>query len=456
MAITRREFIQGVGAAGLVTAVGGCAATRTEREPALPVPAKPILVVVFIDGGNDWLNMMPPVKGGNRAPYEAARPTISILTSQAFDLGDQDAGLNDDFLGMADLWSRGRVAFMPGIGMNNPNLSHFEANDLWGKGRDGALSDNTGWLGRFADTAFGPNDVLRGVTVTGDVPLMFRGANRSFLSISSGSGFVYPAWLRSGRLGAPYDAGGLETLWTTALGTAGNLGAQAEHGYDAAATTGKLFLDAQNRFGADGNLTPRNPPSAVLYPGDAGYAFGGTAYPGLNGGLSGRFKLIAQMIAAGLDTQVFFARIGGWDTHSNQATDHPRLMRALGGSIRSFYDDLATIETPDGNAQARTMIMAYSEFGRRVKENDGGTDHGTAGLAFCLGRSVIGGMYGDYPNLTTSGAGKLDNNGNMVYTVDFRSMYATVLDRWLGQSSAVTNQSLGTPGGNPYPRLAFL
>src|SRR5512147_281085 len=97
MAITRREFIQGVGSAG-VLAASGCAAERTQREPALPIPAKPILVVVFIDGGNDWLNMMPPMRGSNRSAYEAARrsPGMRILTDQAFDLSDRDAGLNDD------------------------------------------------------------------------------------------------------------------------------------------------------------------------------------------------------------------------------------------------------------------------------------------------------------------------------------------------------------------------
>ncbi|MFO0582003.1 MAG: DUF1501 domain-containing protein [Anaeromyxobacter sp.] len=437
MTITRREFIQGVGAAGLATAAG-CGATRVEREPALPIPAKPILVVIFLDGGNDWLNMMIPMKGANRATYEALRPNIKILTSQAYDLGDQDAGIVDSMTGFADLHSRGRVAWFPGIGMPNPNLSHFTAGDLWGEGR--AQPNNTGWLGRFADDMFNANDVLRGVTVSGDVPLMFRGATRSFISISSGSGFVYPSWLRAGRIGNPYDPNVLENQWAAAVqATQSGTGGQ-QHALDAAATTGKLFYDAQNRFGADGSLAARTP--SVPYPGDQGYAIAG-----VSGGLAGRLKLIAQMIQADLGTQVFFARIGGWDTHSNELRDHPQLMRQLGGAIKSFYDDLASIETADGNAQARTMIYAYSEFGRRIPENDGGTDHGTAGLAFAVGRSVIGGFYSDYPNLADP-----DGNKNMKFTLDFRSVYATVLDRWLGQTSAMTNQSLGTS----YGRLAFL
>jgi uncharacterized protein (DUF1501 family) len=122
-------------------------------------------------------------------------------------------------------------------------------------------------------------------------------------------------------------------------------------------------------------------------------------------------------------------------------------MRALGGSIRAFYDDLASIQTADGNAQERVMILAWSEFGRRVPENQGGTDHGTAGLAFCVGRAVRGGFYGDYPNLND-----LDRNANMRFTVDFRSLYATVLERWLGLAQTTTDSILGSA----YPRLGFL
>ncbi|MFZ1612964.1 MAG: DUF1501 domain-containing protein, partial [Holophaga sp.] len=121
----------------------------------------------------------------------------------------------------------------------------------------------------------------------------------------------------------------------------------------------------------------------------------------------------------------------------------------LGGAIRAFYDDLKSITTTSGNAQDRVMVLGYSEFGRRVKENNGGTDHGTAGLAFCLGNVVKGGLYGNYPDLAN-----LDSNGNMRYsaTADFRNLYATVLDRWLGQATTTTNTLLGAN----YPRFGFL
>jgi uncharacterized protein (DUF1501 family) len=127
-------------------------------------------------------------------------------------------------------------------------------------------------------------------------------------------------------------------------------------------------------------------------------------------------------------------------------------MRALGGSLAAFYDDLGTLSTPSGNAQERTMVLAWSEFGRRVRQNESGTDHGTAGLAFCLGRGVQGGFHGRTPDLAD-----LDGNGNMRFTVDFRSLYATVLEGWLGLSPAATDALLLQGAAiAPYPRLGFL
>ena len=286
--------------------------------------------------------------------------------------------------------------------------------------------------------------MLRGLTVTSDRPLMLRRASRSFVSITSGNGFVYPSWLRTGRIGAPYNPQLLEDGFAAAVSSASS-DPSSTPDYAAAAISGKLFLDAQNGFGTDGNLPARTP--SVPYPGDADSTLKRIDGGNLSSTLSNQLKLIAQMLAAGLPTEMFFTRLGGWDTHSNQAADHPNLMRALGGSIRAFYDDLASVQTADGNAQDRVLIVAWSEFGRRVAENKGGTDHGTAGLSFCVGRAVRGGLYGDYPDLAD-----LDRNGNFKYTVDFRSLYETVLDRWLGQDPAVTDTMLGAA----YPRLGFL
>jgi uncharacterized protein (DUF1501 family) len=406
------------------------------------MPASPILVVVNLDGGNDWLNMLPPTGGANRTVYDARRPTLGIPAAGLVDLG-QGIGLHPDFTGMDELHAAGHVAWIPGIGMNNPNLSHFVSIDLWGQGT--AQPNGTGWLGRFADAAFDPRgDVLRGITVTNDLPVMLRGGTRAFVSITSASGFVYPAWLRANRVGAPFDPQLLENGFAAAVGAAAADPASAP-GWEAAAAAGKLFLDAQNGFGVDGTLPARTP--SVPYPGDAAYPVKKLDGSALGSSLSGQLKLVAQMLASGLPGEVFFTRLGGWDTHSNEAVDHPNLMRTLGGSIQAFLADLDTVNTASGKASDRVMVLGYSEFGRRVAENKGGTDHGTAGLAFCVGNAVQGGVYGAYPDL-----GNLDANGNMRFTVDYRSLYATVLERWLGVAPAATDASLGAA----YPRLELL
>ncbi len=443
---TRREFLLTAGATGIaLTGLSACGGgtTQTATPPTVPpnpVPGSPILVVINIDGGYDWLNVLPPISGSNTAPYQNLRPTLKIDPATTLDLGS-GVGLNNDLTGLGELSQQGRVAWIPGIGMANFSLSHFTAGDLWGQGA--AVPGGAGWLGRFADTAFNAaGDVLRGITVTSDMPIMLKGGSRSFVSIPNSSGYVFPAKLTGNAVGAPFDAARLETGLYTAVNTPNQ-----DPGYLLAALPTRLFLDAQNGFGTNGQLPARTP--SALYPGDASYPVKRLDGGNLSTGFSNQLKLIAQMIASGLPGQVYFARLGGWDTHSNQAADHPNLQRVLGGALRAFYDDLKSISTTSGNAQDRLMVMGYSEFGRRVKENNGGTDHGTAGLAFCLGKSVKGGLYGSYPDLNN-----LDANGNMRYsdTADFRSLYATVLDRWLGQPSTTTNSLLGSN----YPRLGFL
>jgi len=439
--VTRRRFLQGMGAAGAAVGLASCGKTGQLVEPPLAKPTKPILVVVNIDGGNDWLNMMPPTSGVNRTEYERNRPILKVGATALTEIGN-GVGLSIHFQGMDQLSNLGRVAWIPGIGMNNPNLSHFVSIDLWGQGA--TAPNGTGWLGRFADGAFSPTgDVLRGITITGDMPVMLRGASRSFVSIGGSSGFRFPAALRGSTLQSKWTSAD-SALLRTGFGTAA-ASATGDPGYDAAALTSKMFLDATQSFGTDGTLPPRTP--AVLYPGDTGYTVTRLDGGPLSSGLANQLKLVAQMIASGIDAEVYFVRIGGWDTHANQAVDHPNLMRALGGSLSAFYADLEAISTPTGNARDRTMVLAWSEFGRRVRENENGTDHGTAGLAFCLGRALKGGFYGQYPNLAD-----LDGSGNMKFTTDFRSLYATVLEGWLGRSAAQTDAILG----GSYPRLGFV
>ena len=440
MSMRRRTFLQTLGAGSLVGlnacgggssagASSGGSGTPPPAPPAPPAPPSPILVVIQIQGGHDWLSTLVPTTGANATAYTANRPTLKIPDTNLTDLGS-GLGLNKDLLGLDVLHAAGKVAWIPGIGMNNPNLSHFTATDFWSQGA--ANPDGTGWLGRWGDAVFSTADLLRGIATTSDILLMNHGHKRDFVAITSASGYQFPTFLRSG--GAVSDSNLLKTGYNASL-----VGSATDPMASLAASEGKLWYDAQTAFGV---LPPRTP--SVAYPGDAAYAV-----TGLSNQLSNQLKLVAQMIANGIPGQVYTVRLGGFDTHSNQATDYPRLMGSLGGAIKAFYDDLATMTTTVNGtavkAQDRVLMMAWSEFGRRIKENNGGTDHGTAGLSFLVGNGLKGGFFGQgYPDLNTP-----DSNGNMLYTTEFRSLYATLLDKWLGGDSK-------TILGATYPALGFL
>ena len=440
---SRRAFLQTLGAGTAALAALGCAgssgaapATGGSGGPGGPPPSQapsaPILVVVQLAGGNDLLDSLVPTGGPNAGVYASARPTLRQGPAQLADLG-QGLALPNSFLGMADLYRQGRLALVPGVGMPNPTLSHFLAEDLWHQGA--AAPAGTGWLGRWADATFlAGGDPLRGITTDG-VNLSMEGAGRAFVGISSPDGYGFPA--ARNDWGSVEDPAPLRGAFSDGFALSGS---PAASGLRAALAAGQLYDQAQRSFGTLMGSTRRTP--AVPYPGATNYPD-----PELRDNwfwLSVQLQFVAEMIAKGIPGQVYHVVQGGFDTHSNHARDHAALLKELGGSLTAFYQDLATITTPQGPAQERVLVMAWSEFGRRVRENNGGTDHGTAGLAFCLGKGVKGGVHSDYPDLS-----RLDDDGNMKHTVDFRSLYATVLERWLGARSASIL-------GATYPFLGFL
>jgi len=440
--IHRRAFLQtlGAGSAALASlACGGSGGAAPGGDgggsggpPPSPAPSAPILVVVQLSGGNDLLDSLVPIGGPNAALYATARPGLRQDPAQLVDIG-QGLALPAGFLGMADLFRQGRLALLPGIGMPNPTLSHFLAEDLWHQGA--AMPSGTGWLGRWADAAFLPGgDPLRGITVDG-VNLALEGSTRAFVGISSPDGYGFPSTRND--WGSVEDPAPLRAAFSDGFAPGSSGGGS---GLRAARAAGQLYDQAQRTFGTLMGSSRRAP--AVPYPGDAKHPD-----PDLRDGwfwLSEQLKFVAEMIAKGVPGQAFHVVQGGYDTHSNHARDHAALLKELGGSLSAFYADLATITTAQGPAQERVLVMAWSEFGRRVAENNGGLDHGTAGLAFCLGKGVKGGIHSDYPDLS-----KLDGDGNLKHTKDFRSLYATVLERWLGaRSSSILGAS--------YPLLGFL
>ena len=440
----RREFIKNMAAGGAVItglACGGGGAKQGTGDtgggpppppPPPTAPPAPILVIVTAEGGMDLLDALVPIGGANAGAYQSHRPSLKVNPANTTDIGS-NLGLNKAFAGMASLHQQGRVAWLPGIGMPNPTLSHFLAADLWSQGS--AVPGGTGWLGRYADLAFlSGGDPLRGISTDG-LPLSVQGLDRNFVNISTPDTYRFPA-TRS-EWGSVDDPAPLRVGFSDGFSMSGT---PVSSGLKAAVESGHLYDQAQALFSSLIGTTRRA--SSVPYPGDAAYP-DATLRDGYYH-LSSQLKFIAEMIAKDLPSQVFVSSTGGFDTHSNHARDFPLLLNEMGASLNAFYADLASISTAKGNAQDRVIIMGWSEFGRRVRENNGGLDHGTAGLSYVIGKSVKGGLYSNYPDLAN-----LDDNGNLKFTTDFRNLYATLLDKWMGVSSR-------TVLGGSYPNLGFL
>jgi uncharacterized protein (DUF1501 family) len=352
------------------------------------------LIVVQMAGGNDGLNTVVPYADPT---YRKMRPTIGIPENQVLQL-DGRLGLHPNLAPLKSFWDQGHMAVVEGVGYPNQSLSHFQAMDIWqtldlnGNGGDGwlgklvsGLVDKDGHPFQALDIGVQTAQALSSIstpvpTLTNTQtyrlapdPIERDGSNARMQALMK----LYNTYPKS----SPYAA----LLDTTALG--------AQEG-------------SRQIHQAEATYTP-----AVTYP---------------VGPFAAGLKVLAEAIVQGLGVRVGYVTLGGFDTHANQQATHNTLMKTLADGLSAFYTDL----TKHGKADT-VVVMTWSEFGRRVEENGSlGTDHGTAAPMFVLGNAVSKGIYGEPPVLNS-----LDNNGNLKYTVDFRSVYATVLDRWMGASS---------------------
>jgi len=418
---TRRQFLLGLGASVVTAACAGKTITvfeqSTTASTSLPMgstsstslastgsaaPAGTFtsfedrtLVVVEFGGGNDSLSMVVPHAN---ARYHDLRPTLVI--DDPLDL-DGEIGLHPALTDLAAQYSAGGVAIVEGVGTKNPDLSHFLSMRRWWDGTD--KPDHTGWLGRWLDGAVGYDQLLAGITIGPGPSQAMLGSGSFVVNIAdaSGLGGGVPWWID--------DQDELMAAWA---GFAPVNVPLAELSPIQRAIT--QTVDAQKRV--NDNLQPlRDAIDAGTYPEDDSWS------------MVGQFRLAGHLVASGLAPRVIFIHgFGDFDTHENQIETHGRMMREFNGGLVAFND----IVTAAG-VQDKALIMTTSEFGRRVADNDGGTDHGTAATHLLIGPSVAGGRYGEAPSLE-----KLDAEGNLQASVDFRSMYATVLDGWLGTEHA--------------------
>jgi uncharacterized protein (DUF1501 family) len=378
MTTTRREFL---------VLSSALAATPL---PALGATIDPsnVLVVVQMGGGNDGLNTVVPYSDD---AYGRARPNLRIADPQVLKI-DGRVGLNPALAGLMDLYKDGKVAIVQGVGYPKPNLSHFEATQIW-ETASPQTALTTGWLGRYLDRTQQPQSNLFRAAAVGD---------------------VLPQALVAQRVDVP------------AIGALGAFAYNTGKDVQSKATAGSIY---------DGSPAGRSPYLAMIRDtARAAYHGGDTlrskvasyktsiTYP--SDPFSQQLRLAAQLIGSDAGSRIVFVSIGSFDTHAGQRAQQDRLLKYLGDGISAFYKDLAE----HGNAD-RVLTMTFSEFGRRVSQNaSAGTDHGTAAPLFAVGGKVKGGLYGQPPSLTD-----LDN-GNLKFNVDFRSVYATVIERWLGRN----------------------
>ncbi|MGA2440868.1 MAG: DUF1501 domain-containing protein [Tepidisphaeraceae bacterium] len=354
-----------------------------------------VLVVVQLSGGNDGLSMVIPY--GDDVYYQArariSHPVKDILKINGY------VGLHPNLTGLKNLYDNGDLAIVQGVGYPNPNRSHFRSMDIWQSAEPERQQPSTGWIGRYFDNTCPGCDPHVGVAIGDALPLAMQGEKVLPVSFERPDSYRY-----NGRDKADYVKLNQADLQGSAILPPKTL-------------TARNQLDFLHRTAMDAQLSSeeilrltRNHSSPAPYPANE---FG-------NG-----LKTIAAMIAGGLATRVYYVALGGFDTHVGQLGRHDALMKQLSEGLSAFWQDLKQQKNQD-----RVLAMTFSEFGRRVQENaSNGTDHGAAAPMFVMGSSIKQGIVSPHPSLTD-----LDQ-GDLKYVVDFRSVYASMLQNWLNTPS---------------------
>ncbi len=370
---------------------------------AAPAGKDTVLVLIEMAGGNDGLNTAIP--HGDDA-YHKARPTLHFTKDQVVKVND-DVGLHPAMRNLGQMVEKGQVAIVQGVGYPNPDRSHFESMDIW-QMADPRRSKKDGWIGR------GTTSLQKG----GDVPVMHIGARRLPLALVGGGGGVVSINHRQ-----PYR---LE------LGTSDPAEKKARRKLIDELTKApqsdkdSLLSFVQRRQTQTYTTLDKLEELLKRSRGPANFFSSGDGQRNYDqNSLVERLQLIARLIQSGFGTRVFYVMIDGFDTHSGQAEDHKKLLGEVADAIFYMFQSLQA-----GGQDKRVVAMTFSEFGRRVVENSSkGTDHGSGSCLFVAGPAVKGGLVGKYPSLT-----ELDS-GDLRWNLDFRRVYATILDKWLGCDS---------------------
>jgi uncharacterized protein (DUF1501 family) len=338
------------------------------------------LVVIQLTGGNDGLNTLIPYSNG---AYYAARPTIAIAKKDVLTL-TPDLGMHPSLRPLTKLWDAGQLGWIENVGYPNPNRSHFASMAIWHTA-DPSQAASDGWIGRIAETI---GDPFCASNIGNATPLALQAKDFSLPSMGSVDSF---------QVKLP---GGLQDPFRAMLSAP----RQGEAAYLQRATQQMLSNTAR----VQKNLSKYR--SGAQYPDDK---------------FAASLQDIARLIAGGNGQRVLYTSLGSFDTHAGQRGEQDDLLGQLAGGLAAFQADLERQGLAD-----KVIVMGFSEFGRRVAENDSaGTDHGQGSVMFVLGQGIKGGVHGDSPDLEHLA------DGDIVYKQDFRGVYASALDNWLNLSS---------------------
>jgi uncharacterized protein (DUF1501 family) len=364
----RREFLNCLGGAGLLALAPNLAAA------AATSPYQRLLILVELKGGNDGLNTVVPYTDPS---YYALRPRIGIRRDEVLQISDR-IGFHPALQALLPLWQAGELAVVQGVGYPNPNLSHFRSIEIWDTASRSDEYLQQGWLAR------------------------------SFVRAPPPAAFAADAVVVGSQDMGPLVGGGR----VVALSNPEQFARMARLAQEGGAMRGGALAHIQ-RVEADIRQA-----AAKINSSGPGFNFA-TAFP--QGGFGATVKTACQVLGSGAEVAVMRLTLSGFDTHQNQPGTHANLLRQLAEGLAALRSALVELKLWE-----RTLVLSYAEFGRGPKENQSnGTDHGTAAVHFAFGGAVRGGVYGEAPNLAS-----LDGSGNMKYSVDYRSLYATALERW--------------------------
>jgi len=403
MTFTRRQFVKG----GVSAFTIGFAAPQFLADLAFAqaAPAR-TLVVLYLGGGNDALSTLVPYRD---AAYYSRRPTLAVPAGNVLQIGTDasgiELGLHPRLTDLKAMFDQGRLAIIQRTGYLNSSRSHFQGFDIWGTAST-TNTQSTGWLGRYLDTLPSPIDPLIGWNTTRETPRALMARTVGVPAITNPSTYSFSS---------PNSGNDAVLERTAAIKISSHVPVDRPH-LAFVNSTAQAALSTLDRVATVASFTP-----TVTY---------------ANNGLAQALRAVAGALNRRIGTKVFWVQTGGFDTHSGQGANagaYVNLMATVNDSLASFYVDLS-----NQGLIGSTLVIVFSEFGRRINENgSAGTDHGAAGVMMALGGTVRGGLYGTAADLRLDPANPtLENNANDVkFETDFRSVYAKVIDSWLGTNS---------------------